>query len=169
MTIQWKDVRKNIRYVTNSAFVDLPDMSNQFRADYKPTFTIKEQDYDGYYSMERLFLDHYKDPTEYEFVEEVFEGDVKHWEVFKNSSWLQKYYQKWKEKAEAKLLSEAMNRIVTTAFDDSNKNQFQALKYLVERNKSSVNKKAVGRPKKEKDTEEVDSKTLMEDIERLKG
>lgn len=164
--IKWNDDRCRRRYVTNSAFYDLPS-NMQPAPDYKPTFTLKPVDTDGYYSMERLFLDHYRDPTEFSFVEDVFEGDVDHWEVFKTSEFTGSLYKSWKKKALAHLHSEAMGKIVETAFDDSNKNNFNALKYLVDLDKNA-DKKAVGRPKKEKKADEVDTSSLLEDIKRLK-
>lgn len=167
MKITWKDTRKpgGVRYVTNAAFADMPDKPGQCMSKkYIPTFTILPYHHDDLYSMEQLFLEHYTDPTEYSFVEDVFDGDMKHWEEFKTSVHISKYYERWKKKAEAKLASEAITKIVNTAFDDNDKNQFSALKYLVERN----NKASVGRPKKAK--KEVDDRDdILADIKRLKA
>lgn len=165
--ISWNDYRWRQKYITLAAFADLPEGMRERKNDYKPTFTILDYDHDGLYSIEKLFLEHYEDPTEYSFVEDVFEGDVTHWEIFKNSSIINKYYIKWKKKAEAILLSKAMTKIVDTAFDETNKNSFAALKYLVERN-GKTDKKSVGRPKKEKTTDDIDSSSLLEDIKRLR-
>lgn len=165
--IKWNDDRCRRRYVTNSAFYDLPS-NMQPAPDYKPTFTLKPVDTDGYYSMERLFLEHYQDPTEYSFVEDVFEGDVEHWEVFKNAEFTGSLYKRWKKMALARLQSEAMLKIVATAYDDNNKNNFNALKYLVDLDKKT-DKKSVGRPKKVKTTDDIDSSSLLEDIKRLKS
>ena len=167
--IQWNDYRWNQKYITLAAFVDLAEVRKDRAEDYKPTFTIAEDHKDGLYSMEKLFLEHYRDPTEYRFVQDVFEGDIKHWETLKNSAVLSKHYERWKQKAEARLLSEAMGRIVTTALDEDNKNSFQALKYLVERNSVKAPKKTVGRPKKEVEDDGVDTKSLLEDIKRLQS
>lgn len=168
MKIEWKDVRKAVKYVINRCFIELINRSSVSIENYKPTFTLAEEDRDGYYSMERLFLEHYQDPTEYTFVQDVFDGDIQHWDAMKTSQWIEPYYKKWKKKAEAKLLSEAMNKIVSTAFDESNRNSFQALKYLVERKQKDDTKTKVGRPKKVKEEETVDSKELLADIARLK-
>lgn len=164
MKITWNDVRKNQKYITNAAFADLVAPGMNYKTDYKPTFTTKPCHHDGLYSMEQLFLDHYMDPTEYSFVQEVFEGDFKHWETFKTATWIAPLYEMWKRKAEAKLMSEAMNKIVTIAFDENNKSCFQALKYLVERKP----KEKVGRPKKEKVEDKADDKVLLEAIKRIK-
>lgn len=166
--IKWKSYRWNQKYITVKAFADIPTVSDYIRGDYPATFTIDSKDHDGLYSMERIFLECYTDPTEYLFVQTCFEGDIKHWEVMKNSPQINKYYVQWKQKAEAKLISEAMLKIVTTAFDDNNKNSFTALKYLVDRGSKGDSKRGVGRPKKEKEADDGDSKVLLEAINRLK-
>lgn len=171
MKIQWRDYRKNVNYITNTAFADIPEVKCAKNTGYTPTFTVKNYDHDGLISMERVYLEHYRDPTEYSFVEDVFEGDLKHWEAMKNAQFVKRYYIKWKHKAEAMLLSDAMTRIVETAFDQSNRNSFQALKYLVERKQTDVEepKRGRGRPKKVKEPEVIESSVLMEDIKRLQG
>ena len=168
MPIKWKSYRWRQKYITVKAFADLPEISDMARGEYDATFTIEPEDKDDLYSMERLFLEYYQDPTEYQIVQNVFDGDLQHWEVFKNSGVIHKYYLKWKKKAEAKLLSEAMRRIVETAFDEESKNSFTALKFLVDRGNKTQEKKGAGRPKKEKEEETVDSKTLLADIARIK-
>lgn len=155
--IQWKGPRKTSKgkYVCKSAFAEL---SSQ---EYPATFTILSEDRDGLISMEKKFLEYYSDPTEYRFVQEVFEGDVTHWEVFKSSVGLCDYYREWKQKALKKLQSEAMQRLIENALNGNT----QALKYLLD---MDVEKKGRGRPKKPAVAEEVDSKDLLEDIARLK-
>lgn len=165
--IKWNDVRFNRRYIINQIFYDLPSDIVSVPG-YKPTFTLKPVDTDGYYSMERLFLEHYQDPTEYSFIRDVFEGDTDHWEAFKNGDFTGNLYRKWKAAAIGRLQSEAMNKIVATAFDDNNKNNFNALKYLVDLDKKTP-AKSRGRPKKEKPVEDVDTSSLLEDIKRLKS
>lgn len=167
MKIQWKDVRKNVNYITNAAFGDIPNYKYTIPDGYKPTFTMKDHDNNGLISMERLYVEHYADPTEYTFVQDVFDGDLKHWEAFKNATRIRDLYKGWKKKAEQKLLSEAMQEVVRTAFDPSNKSSFQALKFLVDRGTKMEEPKR-GRPKKEKEPEEESNKELLEDIKRLK-
>lgn len=165
--IVWRDYRKNVKYVTNKAVADIPELVTVDKGGYQPTFTLAPEHHDGLYSLEQLFLEHYNDPTEYAFVERVFDGDVKHWEEFKNSNFINRHYLKWKAKAEGRLLSEAMSKIVSTAFDENNKNSFQALKYLVERNTKSTDKPGRGRPKKEKEAASSDDKLLLDAIKRM--
>ena len=159
----WKDVRKNgSRYVTNSAFVEF-----NIVPDYKPTFTLADEDHDGLISFPKLFLSYYKDPSESTFVEDVFEGDWKHWELFKNSINISEVYELLRKQADKRLESEAINKIISIAFDDNNKNNLQALKFIID-GKTNKPEKKVGRPKKEKKEPEIDSKDLLADIQRLK-
>lgn len=169
MKIKWNDDRmRGKKYITNAAFKHVPGVSNVNKVNYTPTFTLAEEDEDGLLSMERLFIEHYMDPTEHSFIEDVFDGDEDHWNRFKNSMFIRKYYQRWKRKAEAMLLSSAMTKLVETAFDSSNRNSFSALKYLIERGNKEPKKAAVGRPKKDKEEDFIDSRDLLADIARLK-
>ena len=169
MKVVWKDRRKSRKYYINRIFADLPCTAIPDNDPYVPTFTIAPEHKDGLYSMEQLFMEHYTDPTEYSFVQDVFEGDLDHWEAVKSSTWVEKHYLNWKKNAEAKLLSDAMMKLVNTAFDENNKNSFQALKYLVERDAKTPKRPTAGRPKKEKESDSVDSKDLLADIARLKA
>lgn len=169
MKIKWNDKRKNGKYFVVPIFADLPEYILREDKGYKPTFTIAPDHHDGLYSMEKLFLEHYTDPTEFSFIQDVFEGDIEHWEAVKSSVSMVKRYESWKKKAEAMLISDAMMKIVSTALDENNKNSFQALKYLVERGEKLAKRPTAGRPKKEKKEEEVSSKDLLADIARLRG
>lgn len=167
MKITWNDYRQNVKYVTNAAIADLPMLRKGYHGDYKPTFTIAPEHHDGLYSLEQLFVEHYNDPTEFSFVEDVFEGDVKHWEAFKSSHFIAPLYENWKRKAEGKLMSEAMAKIVDTAFDEKNRSSFQALKYLVERKQKDDTKPTRGRPKKVKEEPKDNDNMLLEAIKRI--
>ena len=164
---KWNDYRWNVKYVTNAAFLEQLPTTGAKTGDYKPTFTTAEEDKEGCYSFPRLFLKHYKDPTEMTFINEVFEGDLKHWETFKTSNAIAPIYERLRRKADLMLQSDAIRKIVDIAMDDSNRNNFTALKYLADRAPKPV-KKEVGRPKKEKETAEISSKDLLADIERLR-
>ena len=167
MKVEWKDVRRNTHYIINSAFGDLPQRMQGDK--YIPTFTIEPEDNNGLISMERLYMEHYRDPTEYTFVRDVFDGDMKHWEAFKNGTFIKEHYDRWRSAACAKLASEATEKIVNIAFDDNNRNQFTALKYLVEKDNKPTTRNSVGRPKKEPKAPDFNSRDIMEDIARLKA
>lgn len=164
---KWNDYRSNGKYVTNAAFLEQLPMSSVRSETYKPTFTTADEDREGCYSFSKLFLKHYKDPTEMSFINEVFEGDLKHWETFKNSGGIAPIYERLRRKADLMLQSDAIRKIIDIAMDDTNRNNFTALKYLADRAPKPI-KKEVGRPKKVKEEDEVSSKDLLVDIERLK-
>lgn len=163
--MEWND-RKRVanKYYTIATIKEF----NERLPDYKSTFTLAEEDHDGLYSLPKLFFKHYTDPTEMSFVNEVFDGDIEHWEAFKTSIIFSPIYQKLRKKADILLQSAAMNKIVSIAFDESNKNNFTALKYLVDR-KPAEPVKGRGRPKKEEKVEEISSKELLKDLERLRS
>ena len=167
MKVVWRDVRRNVRYITNAAFADLPCAAKN--ESYIPTFTVEPDDKGPLLSMEKLYMSYYKDPTEYSFVRDVFDGDIKHWEFFKNSAGIKELYDRWRSAACAKLASEATEKIVNIAFDDNNRNQFTALKYLVEKDNKPTTRNSVGRPKKEPKAPDFSSRDIMEDIARLKA
>lgn len=166
--VTWRDYRKKVNYVTIQAVKELICNRGKRFTGYTPTFTLHEEDEDGCYSLPKLFLEYCYDPTEKEFVDNVFDGDFRHWDKFRNNVFIRKYYEDWKARAERKLLSEVMLKMVEMAFDNSNKSSFSALKYLADRG-FKEEKQAVGRPKKEKTPEKVDDKDLLADIARLKG
>lgn len=163
--MKWNDVRKiGNRYVTNSAFVE----RNVTTTDYKSTFTLAEDDKDGYISFSKLYLSYYWDPTELRFVDDVFEGDFDHWEYFRQSFFLADLCQKLRKKAEKMRIARAYEQISKIAYDESNKNNLQALKFLVG-DTIKEEKKTAGRPKKAKAEPEVDTTELLEDVKRLKS
>ena len=167
----WKDYRKKRgKYVLSMAFGDIPEgIYHLLDREYVPTFSLQSEDHDGLVSMEKLYLQFYKDPTEYSFVKEVFEGDWEHWYQMRESKLVAPLYARWKHDAEAKLYAEAMKQVVSTAFDENNKNSFAALKWLIERGNKNTTTKSVGRPKKEKKEPEIDTSDLLKDLERLKN
>jgi hypothetical protein len=164
MDLKWNDTthKRGKKKPLGAAFVEY-----SYGCSIKPVFTIAEEDHDGYLSFPKLFLAHYKDPTEMSFVNDVFNGDLKYWNQFKSANNVEKLYKELREKADLMLQSEAMNKIVSIAFDDNNKNNLAALKYLVD-DKKKKEKKVVGRPKKVEEVEEIDNAELLEDIKRLK-
>lgn len=151
----------SMRYVTRGLFKEFNTNSS-----YTPTFNLKQEDDEDTYSFEKIYLA-LNDPTEYKLVEQVFNGDVKHWEACKVSPELSDFIDRCREKLMKKLQSEAFGKIMSLAFEDGNKNQMSALKILYDI-KPIKTVKEVGRPKKEKKVEEVDNKDLLEDIKRLK-
>lgn len=167
--VVWRGPRKSgSKYIIQSAFDSFPGIVYS-NPEYLPTFTLSPEDHDGLISLEKRFLATYTDPTEFTFVQDCFDGDINHWEAFKESTTFRPYYLKWKKTAETKLTSIAMQKIVESAMDDNNRNSFQALKFLVDRGSKITTEKKAGRPRKEKLEEPVDSQALLDDIARLKA
>lgn len=162
--ILWNDYRRaGPKYVTISAFKDYNTVK-----DYKPTFTLADEDHDGLLSFSKLFLKYYRDPSERSFVDDVFDGDWKHWEKFKEGTVSGEIYKEVRRRADEMLIGDAMNKVLEIAFDDNNKNNLQALKFIID-GKTAKTKEKVGRPKKEKKEPEIDSKDLLADIKRLQS
>lgn len=172
--MKWNDVRRKTVYVTRGAFDYMPVSGWHAPENYKPTWTLDDEDHDGVYSLRKWYLKFYQDPTEVEFVKTCFEGDFKHWDVFKNSKDIGTYYRQYKKDAEAMLLADAMKKIVEIAMDTSNKSSMSALKYLADRGSRLLEgpKERGGRPKKEdirqaaRDIVKEDS-DLLNDLKRI--
>ena len=177
MEIKWNDHRRGTRrYITQSAFADWLGDGDLKMPNYKPTWTIADEDHDGLYSFKKWFLKYYRDPTETQFVDACFEGDLRHWNIFKNTKTIKVYYEEAKREAEQRLLKDIMSKIVETAMDDNNKSQMVALKYLAERGAKILEADAPtrGRPKKadvEKAAREIaeEDKAAAADLKRILG
>lgn len=173
--MKWNDYRrKAIKYATNMAIADLVAPGVSPREDYKPTWTIKDEDHDGLYSLKKWFLKYRSDPTETEFVDNCFEGDFRHWEAFKNSQFIKPIYERIKKEATQRNLADVMQKIMNTAMDDNNKSQMVALKYLVDKYSKEAGEELTkrGRPKKsevERAAREIaeDEKATLEDLKRI--
>lgn len=175
--MQWNDRRKGpTKYYTYATFAEQIGPAPCATQNYKPTWTTAEDDHDGLYSFKKWFLKFRNDPTEMQFVDACFEGDLRHWETFKSSQHIKPIYDRIKKEAEQRLLADIMGKIMETAMDDTNKSQMVALKYMVDRYSkmdSSYNLTGVrGRPKKadiEKAAKELaeEDRALAEDLKRI--
>ena len=84
----------------------------------------------------------------------------------KESTETDEIYRALRQQADEMLVGDAMNKVLAIAFDDNNKNNLQALKFIID-GKTAKTKEKVGRPKKEKKEPEIDAKDLLADIKRL--
>lgn len=162
--------------MTQGAFADLPFPGFKIRDHIKPTWTIADEDHDGLYSFRKWFMKFYQDPTETEFVKECFEGDWKHWEVFKATKGIDEMYRLLKKEAEQKLLADTYKKILEIAMDSNNKSQMTALKYLADRGNKVTGEEGPGRGRPKKSeiaaaAREIaqEDKDLKEDLERING
>lgn len=174
MTFKWNDYRKNVKYVTRASFADLPLQIASAAEGYKPTWSIEDEDHDGLFSFRKWFLKFYTDPTESEFVKHCFESDYTHWETFKTSKDIKKYYETYKREAETLLLADTMRKIFEVAMDTSNKSSMTALKYLADRGAKALGEPgpSKGRPKKadiDRAAREIaeEDKDLLSDLKRI--
>lgn len=106
-------------------------------------FTLKDDDYekDGqtYPSLKRIYLS-YDDPTEWQFVEEVF-GNWRHWERICGNQVLLKYITQWRNELEIKLRSKGIRSVIGLSKDKES-----AAKWLAE---GKWNPAGRGRPSKD--------------------
>ena len=162
--MKWNDRRRaGIKYVINAAFKEY----NQNPEGYLSTFTTADEDEGIYKSFSKLYLKYYLDPTELQFINEVFEGDIEHWEQFREGRDTADLCRKLRKKAERMRISKAYEQITNIAYDENNKNNLPALKFLIG-DTVKEEKKAVGRPKKAKTEIDVDTSELLEDVKRLR-
>ena len=121
-----------------------------------------------YVSMKLLYMQHYYDPTEYQFVQNVL-GDFKIWESICANPTLSKYVEEWRKEAEIKLRSEAIKEVVEVAKNEGAKG-FTAAKWLAEGKWKTGT--GAGRPKNREDETENEinsklSKEVQSDLTRL--
>lgn len=162
--MKWNSYRRiGNKYIINSAFKEF----NQNSENYKSTFTVADEDDGDYKSFSKLYLKYYLDPTELQFINAVFDGDIEHWEQFREGRDTADLCRKLRKKAEKMRIAKAYQEITNIAYDENNKNNLQALKFLLG-DTIKEEKKTAGRPKKAKAEPEVDTSDLLEDVKRLK-
>lgn len=129
-------------------------------------WTLKSQEHMGYPS---LYLEYMRiaDPSEYFFATKVI-GSWEHWERISGSSYLKPTIDKWRKELEVKIKAQALAAIQDKAL----MGDVSAAKYLIE-NWSAVGgllkvgeKKGRGRPKKEKEDNELNI-DWKKDLERI--
>ena len=130
-------------------------------------FTLNDDDIvEGdktFYSLKKLFLQFYNDPTEITFVDEVFNGNYEHWKYFRDfTKAVRELYAITKEEAELRLLKDAIQGMSELAASPS-KAQAAAIKFLADRGmKVGEEKRGRGRPKK---APEVDTAAGFKSVE----
>lgn len=117
------------KYLTTSLFVE----KNKRDADsiLQPVFSLqkyKHNDRTGILSLRKIYMD-CGDPTGYLPAMEAF-GSWEHWQVLKNLNWFAKYLDAWEAELRAKIISESVHGIISTACDVDDKRSLQAQRYL---------------------------------------
>lgn len=127
------------RYITQSLFLELG--YNTELAQF--TFDDKDKKYEGkiYPSIKRLYIE-YADPVEYDFANEYFLG-WQHWKRLCGNAQIAHHIEQWREELELSIRGEGVRSMITQATD---KDSFQAAKFLVDR---GWDKRSAGRPSKE--------------------
>lgn len=135
----------------------------------EPILTLQEEDQvvNGtvYPSLQKIYLS-YDDPTEYQFALDVF-GSWRAWKRISSSTKIAEHVTRWREEAEIRARSEALQSLRETAVNEGPRG-VGAAKYLAERGWE----KRAGRPSKEEVERQKRihagiSAALDEDAERM--
>lgn len=138
-------------------------------------YTLRDEDHpDGYKSLYKLYIEE-EDPTEYIFASKYLES-YDHWMMICEASWFQEEAVRWRRDLAQKLKARAMTIVKTVAESDGHKNQFEAVKILLNGgwDRKEPKTKGPGRPTKEAIKGELrrqaeEDKELQEDFKRVKG
>lgn len=156
------------KYLTTSLFVERnkrdPDALLQ------PVFSLTKNKHStrtGIRSLKKIYMDA-GDPTGYLPAIEAF-GSWEHWNVLKNLPWFARHLESWEDELRAKIISQSVLGIMTTALDIDDKRSLQAQRYLATEGWSM---KKAGRPSKaDIENNNIKSNSLKalvaEDAERL--
>lgn len=136
-------------------------------------YTLRDEDHpEGYRSLYKLYM-LTEDPTEFTFATKYLAGHS-HWARLCESEWFIPFVVRWREELELKLKAKAMEIVQEVARDNSHKNQFEAVKILLNSGwrERTPSKKGRGRPSKEELQGELkrtanEHHLLQEDLKRV--
>lgn len=138
-------------------------------------YTLRDEDHpEGYKSLYLLFISA-EDPTEIVFAEQYLDGYA-HWVRLCESEWFKEYADRWRTELDLKLKYKAIEIVKQVATDPDHKNQFEAVKILLNtpwRDKPKA-KDGRGRPSKAEVKGELKSRVeeelaLQEELKRVKN
>lgn len=135
-----------------------------------PLYTLRNQDYRGYASLKRLYLD-FEDLVEYDFAEKYMPRGYPQWEALCNSVFFKKHIEQWRKELDLKIRARELRRIMEMAKDNGKEAQ-QAAKFLITRGYADKQEKTRGRPSKQEVINEVhrmaeQERSLDEDYDRI--
>lgn len=138
-------------------------------------YTLRDEDHpDGYKSLYKLYIEE-EDPTEYVFASKFLDS-YDHWMMLCECTWFQEEAVRWRRDLTQKLKARAMTIVKSVAESDGHKNQFEAVKILLNGgwDRKEPKTKGPGRPTKEAIKGELrrqaeEDKELQEDFKRVKG
>ena len=132
-------------------------------------YTLKRQDYKGYPSLFRLYIES-NDPTEYEFAL-AYLFDWKHWDTLCKWKWFLPLITEWREEMEIKLQAQALKNLRLMADDKTSKTYYQANKLLIDKGwkekKETTTRTAKDKIKKEAQILTEEALDLEEDFKRI--
>lgn len=100
------------------------------RPEIDPPFSLY-RDHPGCINARKTFVEE-GDPTGYKWAMKYL-GDWEHWCVLLKCTWFKEALTEWQKELEAKLQSEAMDRIRAIAQDETDKSGLVAAKYLADK------------------------------------
>lgn len=138
-------------------------------------YTLRDEDHpEGYKSLYKLYIEA-EDPTEIVFAEAYLDGHS-HWTRLCECTWFKEFVERWRLELDLKLKSKAIEIVKAVALDSAHKNQFEAVKILLNapwRDKPKA-KDGRGRPSKAEVKGELKSRVdeevaLQEELKRVKN
>lgn len=137
-------------------------------------YTLRDEDHpEGYLSLSKLYLAE-EDPTELIFARKYLDG-YEHWLMLCSCEWFIPYLERWRKELDLQIKSRAIASIKVIASDDSHRNQFEAIKTLLNApwkvkeagaGRGRPSKEEIAGALKEAATEEA---TLQAESERVLG
>lgn len=130
----------------------------------EPLLNLGEDDDDTTLSLKKLYLRHWSDPTEVEFVDIELGGRWDIWKKMQDHKELSKYIAALREEARARYISNNFKQINRLAQEGDQKTQMAALKFLTSTVMTDSDSSKRGRPSK-KEIQQRANEILAEDKE----
>lgn len=165
--------RKNSRWRTLSLFYETAKEGEEEYILYSLDLPESET---GYPNLKEKFLS-YNDPSGAVMACKDL-GGIDHWKALMRAPWFSERYYKWVEELVLLTKANALKGILEVAADESDKNSYQARKFILTSDwakqfSKDLEKRKVGRPSKEKIKQEAEKIAeenvvrLFEDAERI--
>lgn len=130
----------------------------------EPLMNMSEEDDETTYSMKKLYLKHWSDPTEVSFVDTELGGRWDLWKKMVEHKELGKFIETLREEARARYLSSNFKALHDLAENSDNKTRMATLKFLCTSVLSDTKAPERGRPSK-KEIQQRTNEILQEDKE----
>ena len=164
----FKPNKSNFRNSNNQLYTRRLFVEESYTANDKTsvTYTLSDQDHpSGYPSLFKLYMEE-ADPTEFRFAERYLDS-YDHWVLITETTWFKPYLERWRATLEQKLRSQAVDKVMQVAQDDTHKSQFEAVKILLncgwKSKEPRYTDKGRGRPSKVEIKNALDSRVSEEE------